>query len=108
MKKLLLAAALAAVSSAAHAQYFGTGSNSQNHPVGGYTTSEAPTFSRTKRPIQTARNTTTIQRAATSIRTPVRLAPELQGTDGSRLAIRYRHPRVGRGGTASLGVGCVW
>ncbi|WP_078864258.1 hypothetical protein [Streptomyces sp. AcH 505] len=38
MKKLLLAAALAAVSSAAHAQYFGTGSNSQNHPVGGYTT----------------------------------------------------------------------
>lgn len=47
MKKWILAAALAAISTAANAQYggygsnsggYGTGSNSQSHSVGGYTT----------------------------------------------------------------------
>jgi hypothetical protein len=39
MKKLLLAGALALVATAAQAQYQGTGSNPNSHPVEGYTRS---------------------------------------------------------------------
>ena len=39
MKKLILAAALALAATAAHAQYQGTGSNPNSHPVQGHTTS---------------------------------------------------------------------
>jgi hypothetical protein len=38
MKKLILAAVLALAATAAQAQYLGTGSNSNSHPVQGYTT----------------------------------------------------------------------
>jgi hypothetical protein len=38
MKKLILAAALALATTAAQAQYLGTGSNPNSHPVQGYTT----------------------------------------------------------------------
>ena len=38
MKKLILAAALALAATAAQAQYLGTGSNPNSHPVQGYTT----------------------------------------------------------------------
>jgi hypothetical protein len=39
MKQLLLGAALAIVATAAHAQYYGTGSNPNSHIVSGYTRS---------------------------------------------------------------------
>jgi hypothetical protein len=39
MKKLMLASALALIATTAKAQYYGTGSNSNSHPVQGYTTS---------------------------------------------------------------------
>lgn len=39
MKKLILAGALALVATGAHAQYFGTGSNTRSHSVQGHTTS---------------------------------------------------------------------
>jgi hypothetical protein len=39
MKKLILAGALAVSATAAQAQYAGTGSNPNSHPVQGYTTS---------------------------------------------------------------------
>jgi hypothetical protein len=39
MKQIILAAALAIVATAAQAQYIGTGSNPNSHPVQGYTTS---------------------------------------------------------------------
>jgi hypothetical protein len=39
MKKLILAGALAFAATAAQAQYLGTGSNPNSHPVQGYTTS---------------------------------------------------------------------
>jgi hypothetical protein len=38
MKKLILAAALMFAATAAQAQYLGTGSNPNSHPVQGYTT----------------------------------------------------------------------
>jgi hypothetical protein len=38
MKQIILAAALALAATAAHAQYLGTGSNPNSHPVQGYTT----------------------------------------------------------------------
>jgi hypothetical protein len=38
MKQIILAAALAFAATAAQAQYLGTGSNPNSHPVGGYTT----------------------------------------------------------------------
>jgi hypothetical protein len=38
MKKWILAAALAALSTAAQAQYYGSGSNSSSHSRSGYTT----------------------------------------------------------------------
>jgi hypothetical protein len=38
MKKLMLASALALIATAAKAQYLGTGSNPNSHPVQGYTT----------------------------------------------------------------------
>jgi len=38
MKQLLIAAALTMAATAAQAQYFGAGSNSQSHSVQGYTT----------------------------------------------------------------------
>jgi hypothetical protein len=39
MKKLILAAALTIAATAAQAQYLGTGSNPNSHPVQGYSTS---------------------------------------------------------------------
>ena len=39
MKQLLLGAALAIAATAAHAQYYGTGSNPNSHIVSGYTRS---------------------------------------------------------------------
>jgi hypothetical protein len=39
MKQLFLAAALMLAAPAAHAQYYGTGSNPNSHGVSGYTTS---------------------------------------------------------------------
>ncbi|SHG53845.1 hypothetical protein [Bradyrhizobium erythrophlei] len=38
MKKLMLVGALALIATAAQAQYLGTGSNPNSHPVQGYTT----------------------------------------------------------------------
>ena len=38
MKKLILAGALVLAATAGHAQYQGTGSNPNSHPVQGYTT----------------------------------------------------------------------
>ncbi len=39
MKRLILAGALALAATAAQAQYYGTGSNPNSHPVQGHTTS---------------------------------------------------------------------
>ncbi len=39
MRKLILAGALALATTAAQAQYYGTGSNPNSHPVQGHTTS---------------------------------------------------------------------
>jgi len=39
MKKLILMGVLTMTATAAHAQYYGTGSNSQSHSVSGYTRS---------------------------------------------------------------------
>lgn len=38
MRKLILAGAFAALATAAHAQYYGTGSNSNSHSRSGYVT----------------------------------------------------------------------
>ena len=81
----MIAGALVLAATAAQAQYQGTGSNPNSHPVQGYTTNSATYVPPHQQTNLTARRPTTTAHAATSIRPLAPSARETRGTEDQTL-----------------------